>query len=1056
MIPANEIILASAGSGKTYRLSNRIVKLLAEGVPPAEILALTFTRKAAGEFARRTLTKLADAAGNPEHARRLAGEIELHPGKANPAFFAELLEKTVRALHRLRLGTLDSFFQSLVQTHFFELGLSGAFTLLDERLAETERLRVTGRIFRRSPGENDERTGDFLEAFKLATFGKDEFGVSRLMGDFVGKLFEIYRDNPDPETWGNTERLWQTTGCPWLPTPADETVAGAIATLREFAAGSTFRDKRILPGLLTFIQAAETWCPGLPLDKFGSLFKSKIMPAARNFAEAPAGLTIPYAKTSVEFTPAATRAIQTLLRRILGETLLRDVRMTLGIHALLRQYDAVYDTTVRRAGKLTFADMPTLLARSDFSTAEIGLRLDATVKHWLFDEFQDTNRRDWSILADNLDAVLTETDGRSSAFFVGDVKQALYGWRGGTHALLPEIRDRYELPEFELHETYRSCPEVVALVNAVFNNLAAAGTLPATALRDWQKIWHAHESAGDAREKSGYTAWIVCGDNKDAPNETRRLETVAGILENSRFLEKNLSCGLLTQNNKEARDAADFLRAKNIRVVAETDTAIAGDSPFIIALSAAVEFSAHPKNGYAAGTIAMAPAIAAWKNAQGGDEAMRRRILETIAAGGFEKIFRLIATETAGDVRPDAFLQKRLEQLFSVAREFDESGNRGIDEFLRFAREAKRREISAGNCVRVMTIHKAKGLEFDVVFLPFLDGDRIDSPRDADVIVAENRAGEPWIISRPEKEICKQTPALDENYRLRESEACYENLCKLYVALTRAKAATYVITTETAESKSAGVNFPRLLEAALGNKAKPATDLPQCTVAWECGARDWAKAAAHPTAEKQPEILPPEKIPPFAPGKQRARRRPSEHANAHFRAEDMLDPAAGKGAEFGTCVHALAASVPFVDSNNKETIFGKIKNETRVLLKNGYAGKIVAGAEKLLRECLDSPAMSAIFSSPADDAELWRERAFDVVLNGERVSGVFDRVIVAGDRVRIFDFKTDTASPAELKTRYAAQMNLYRRAAAKLCGVPPENVEVSLVHMPTKTISAIA
>src|SRR5437016_12520131 len=71
---AHVMILASAGSGKTYALTNRFVRLLALGAPPERIVALTFTRKAAGEFFDGVLTKLAAAARAPEVAKKLRSE----------------------------------------------------------------------------------------------------------------------------------------------------------------------------------------------------------------------------------------------------------------------------------------------------------------------------------------------------------------------------------------------------------------------------------------------------------------------------------------------------------------------------------------------------------------------------------------------------------------------------------------------------------------------------------------------------------------------------------------------------------------------------------------------------------------------------------------------------------------------------------------------------------------------------------------------------------------------------------------------------------------------
>ncbi|MDR1284506.1 MAG: UvrD-helicase domain-containing protein, partial [Opitutaceae bacterium] len=81
----NRMILASAGSGKTYALTNRFVQLLALGAAPERIVALTFTRKAAGEFSDEILKKLARAATAPDYATALA--YELFPDDAQRRLF---------------------------------------------------------------------------------------------------------------------------------------------------------------------------------------------------------------------------------------------------------------------------------------------------------------------------------------------------------------------------------------------------------------------------------------------------------------------------------------------------------------------------------------------------------------------------------------------------------------------------------------------------------------------------------------------------------------------------------------------------------------------------------------------------------------------------------------------------------------------------------------------------------------------------------------------------------------------------------------------------------
>src|SRR5688572_12174630 len=168
---AHIMILASAGSGKTFALTNRFVELLARGAAPERIVALTFTRKAAGEFFDEILNKLARAASEPEAAASLARAIDApHLGVPD---FLRMLRAVADAMHRLRLGTLDSFFARIARVFPLELGLAGDFEVLEEHASRLERQRVLRRMFTRS-GELDAAQKEFIEAFKRATFGAEE------------------------------------------------------------------------------------------------------------------------------------------------------------------------------------------------------------------------------------------------------------------------------------------------------------------------------------------------------------------------------------------------------------------------------------------------------------------------------------------------------------------------------------------------------------------------------------------------------------------------------------------------------------------------------------------------------------------------------------------------------------------------------------------------------------------------------------------------------------------------------------------------------------------
>ncbi|RYD31277.1 MAG: DNA helicase UvrD, partial [Verrucomicrobiaceae bacterium] len=200
------LITASAGSGKTWRLTVRYLRLVMMGAEPESIVALTFSRKAAGEFFNAILHRLAEAASGDGKAAALARDIEMPHVACGD--FRQALVRLASRLPFLMLGTLDSFFIRMARSFPFELGLSGDFALLDGHQLAVEKLRVYDRVFAPDGGTAAQAGAEFRRAFTEATFGKEEIRVRALLDDFVNSWHFEYLAAQDGDQWGNPLVIW--------------------------------------------------------------------------------------------------------------------------------------------------------------------------------------------------------------------------------------------------------------------------------------------------------------------------------------------------------------------------------------------------------------------------------------------------------------------------------------------------------------------------------------------------------------------------------------------------------------------------------------------------------------------------------------------------------------------------------------------------------------------------------------------------------------------------------------------------------------------------------
>ncbi|MEC5126536.1 UvrD-helicase domain-containing protein [Verrucomicrobiales bacterium BCK34] len=1083
----NEMIRASAGSGKTYQLTNRYIALMAvelksgREVHPERIIAVTFTRKAAGEFFDAILVKLAKASTDPNAGSELAGPGTDPLAEALRSLsqeeFRELLRIFIQRMPRLFLGTLDSFFSNILRSFPSEFGLTSDFEVMDDYRAANAIDRVYEAVFSRriGPNQDDQYHDAFLESFRQATFGKEESNVIRSLDDFVEKLHGIYLNAPSEKFWGDPTQIWSRETNRWLVDgiSPDKEITRLFETFESIPeqVNETYWNE--------FRAEIEEHFPGAPFGKRTNYMLPRLLEA---WPQLEAGhAEIKFNRTVHEFNAVACEAVQRILQWLIGSELKTKLQRTRGVWELLNRYESVYSDRVRRIGQLTFQDVQLLLAghesiRSegdkdrnapvltqmpdDFERLRIDYRLDARYNHWLLDEFQDTNFIQWKVISNLIDEVVQDTSGTRSLFQVGDIKQAIYAWRGGDTRLFNDIFEHYNangervLPR-SLDTSFRSVSAVLDPVNTIFRDEAAmrAIKLPDETLNRWE--WNDHLVADTNKDKSGYTAFLnPQGSDGGKPGQEDLYKVVQNILEETEPTKRGLSCAILVRGNKRGHEIVEYLRANSdIPVVSESDQLIATDNPVNLALLSFFQLAAHPGDKFAWEHLRMSPfrSVIEENNLRPGK--LARQLASDIFEIGFEPLVRQLAQdlESACGTEFDAFTKGRIENFALAARLYGETGSRDIDDFLAYVSRHTTRESVDSSAVQVMTYHKSKGLTFDMVILPDLKSDSLTSAKlDIGAKTNEHREVQ-WVLDMPGKEITAADPVLGEYLAEKQAESAYESLCMYYVAMTRARYANYLVALPQGP-KSRSMNFVKLIEDTLADEPQ---DIQLgdnvASLLFETnsntGGREWFEnhslKSSEPEASKAPADQAHHGNP--EPRLRPRRRTPSGSEERQLSAKQLFQSSGSYARELGTLVHALFEKIEWADEKTTEN------------LREQWTGKrdpLFEEAFQQIENSLGNPEISSALSRTSETSELWREKNFEILLDGAWLSGTFDRVVLEPGKdglpasATIIDFKTDQvdeSSLAEAAQKHRSQLKTYREVLSKMTGLPQESISTFLL-----------
>lgn len=1046
------LIRASAGTGKTHTLANRYLALLAGGCDPRTILATTFTRKAAGEIQGRILQRLAQATRDEARCRELAAQLGFQ--QLTQAECLKWLVELVRNQHRLSICTLDSYCISIARSFNLELGLPADWSIVPGVIDEQMRRQAIERML----DEADE--SQLIEMLRMLRQGGLPRSVHEDIEGTIGELYELYQ-SMDEAAWSWYE--------PEIPPPA-----------------SNEQVEKMIDGLATLAQNMEANPAGIDLRLVKAMVKTSEQLNARMWKEVMKGLAGRVADGNTDYykkpIPGPALAILIEVAKAGRGQLLGGLKnQTLATHRLLKMFDEQYEPMKLRAGMLSFQDVKRLLGRAQAweDLQELYFRLDGKIDHLLLDEFQDTSPREWRIFHPLADELLAGSERPRSFFCVGDPKQAIYAWRGGRSEIFQSISTRWPQVESETRsESWRCSGPVIEAVNRVFKNLGGTTALvskphllPEAAIfsRDFP-----HHTARKS-ELAGHVTMSVPAEDQTLQQKDQPLMAAAELARRLSIQAPGRSIGVLVRGNKAVAKIIGKLRGIEPSVpVSEEGGNPLTDSPAVCAILSLLLAADHPADSVALFHVANSPLGRLLNFTDSADDSaasllclrVRRMLLDE---GYGRTIGRWAQALAAQCDRRDL---RRLLQLAELARLHDSQATLRPADFVRHVRQT-RVEDPTSSPIRVMTIHQAKGLEFDIVILPELSP-KLASPERLKVLLDQPPANSQELdptgaVRYPNETLQTLDPRLRELAERNSSALLRESLCLLYVAMTRAIHALHIIVRRPSESQMnkgawpIDASFEGLLRAALAPDGQAARE---GGVIYEIGDPDWIakspskldSAGAERAADDGSSVA--LKLAPTDPAQPRmlGRQTPSSMEDGPgVNLDRMMRLQGREAATRGSILHAMLQQVGWL---NEAKPGGA---ELAALLRDRFGMTSRPQIDALIAEflaILDLPVVQRTLSIPAGlraaDVELWRERPFAVRAGDGILTGIFDRVELQGratkpDRARIIDYKTDRfdeknpEAEREVVDRYRPQLKAYRLALSKITGLGEKKIEASLL-----------
>ena len=1075
---------ANAGSGKTRVLTDRVARLLLDGVPPQNILCLTYTKAAAAEMQNRLFKRLGEWAMKKDRELAAALDDLGVPDTGDLDRARRLFARAIETPGGLKIQTIHSFCAGLLRRFPLESGVSPQFTEMDERAV---------RLLQRDIVEEMADGRDSVLVAGLAQFYSSE-DFAALTQEIAGNRAHFGSQTDPAAIWG------------WFRLDPDFDDAALEAEC--FAPGDVKLLADLIPllatGSVSEVSAAERLSrlslPSLTAHDLETLeevflFKTGKTPYAAKTGSFPtkgmrdgaaAGLMPALNDLMARIERARTRRIS-----------LYSARKTLALHRFAGPFLARYAARKQQRSWLDFDDLiekAAALLRDRDVSAWVLYKLEGTIDHVLVDEAQDTSPAQWQVI-ERLTREFTVGEGARAGvartiFAVGDPKQSIYSFQGADPAEFTRMRAEFarglgrvgqELKKMQLAHSFRSSPAILGLVDDCLQTRAGLGDPFLHRAQYPDKpgrvdLWPAIEAVKHQEDR----AWTDTTDRPAPESHVNRLATLVAEDIRAKLAGETLPRDDGTARAVEPGDILVLVRRRSgglfegiIRACKERGLPIAGADRLRIGgelavkdLTALLRFLATPEDDLSLAAALRSP-LFGWSEgdlfslAHGRDRGVYLWRALSPAAGRHEgTVTTLRALRDEADfLRPYDLIERILTRhrgrenlLARLGAEAEE----GIDALLAQALAFERAEIpsltgfltwleaeevtikrqvdAASNQIRVMTVHGAKGLESPIVYLP--DTGKPKAPPPPELIRLAG-GGLAWRSPATQSPDTVRAPV--DQWRARNDEE-WSRL--LYVAMTRAE--QWLIVGAAGDIGKEDESWYRILEAGMEKAGAVTQDFGRAgrgrrveTGAW-LGPRSTrpekpgAAGTDRPAWLDQPAGMPPRPPAPLSPSDLGGAKALPGEAEAEADQEASL--------QRGRQIHRLLEHLPAHPQRDWPAL-------GRALLSQGEDKAAEDEIAPLIHEVttlLTDHGLRFLF-----DANSLAEVDFCAHLpapHGQRMQGTIDRLCIDETRVLVVDYKSNAVvpdRPEQVPEGILRQMGAYRAALAAV--YPDRRIDTAIL-----------